>query len=121
MHSTNVLIYFIVAITVADFCLATSLVASRENFQKALDFCLQMPSYVKLKASVKNESSITNANVVLDILKENQDNYKSRVSLPIFTILDQFIKLVLLFCRTIFDLIELANSVIIELHLITPF
>jgi len=76
MHSTNVLIYFIVAITVTDFCLATSLLATSEDFQKALDFCLKMPSYVKLKASVKNESFITNANVVLDILKENQDNYK---------------------------------------------
>ena len=68
---------FIVAEAIADLCLFASLPISHENFQEALNFCLNAASYPKLKSAVEQQSStITDTNVVLDILKENRDNYK---------------------------------------------
>jgi hypothetical protein len=62
-----------VAEAIADLCLFASLSISHENFQEAFDFCLNAPSYPKLRSAV---DTITDTNVVLDILKENRDNYK---------------------------------------------
>jgi len=66
----------ILAEAIADICLFTSLSISHEDFRKAVDFCLNAVSYPKLKSAVEQQSSITDTNVVLDILKENRDNYK---------------------------------------------
>ncbi len=69
----NVSICFTVAETIADLCLFTSVSISLEGFRKASDFCLNAVPYLKPKSAVG--SSIIDANVVLDILKENRDNY----------------------------------------------
>lgn len=61
---------------IADLCLFASLSRSREDFRKALDFCLNTWSYPKLTSAVEQESSIIDANVVLDILKENRHNHE---------------------------------------------
>jgi len=65
-------------IVVADLSLIASLSRSHEGFLEGLNFCLNAPSYAKLMSTMEHESSITNANVVLDILKENRDTYKSQ-------------------------------------------
>jgi len=64
-----------VAQAVADLCLFASLQRTNKDFQKALDFCLKAPSYLKLMSALESQSSIT-TNVVLDILNENRHNYK---------------------------------------------
>jgi hypothetical protein len=71
----HVFICFIVTEAIADFCLFTSLSSTHENFQKAFDFCRNVPSYSRLTLTMEEEFSITHANVVLDILEENRHNY----------------------------------------------
>jgi len=63
------------AVAVADLCLFAPLSQSHQTFWHALDFCLHAASYPKLTSAVEQQSFITDANVVLDILQENRDNY----------------------------------------------
>jgi len=65
----------LIAEAVADLCLFASLLRSHENFQTAFYFCLNAVSYLKLMSVLEQESSIIDANVILDILKENRHDY----------------------------------------------
>jgi len=71
----------IITIAIADLCLFSSLSGSHDNFQKALDFCLQASSYPDLMSVVEKAYFVTDVDVVtatvLGILKGNRDCYKS--------------------------------------------
>ena len=74
----NVSICSIVVVAISDLCLFAPLPTPHAGFQKAFDFCLNAPSYLKLMSAVENQVSITDVNVdtLLDVLKENRDNFE---------------------------------------------